>query len=427
MAEQLAIDGGTPVRTGPYEGINYDFGDDDLDAVTQVIRDARVSGSIGKGPKVDAFEEAFAARHGMKYAVSVNSGTSAFHTIFGAINPDPGDEIICTPWTAGGSITGAVFQNCIPVWADVDETYTLDPADVEAKITSKTRAIVAVHLMGNVCDMGALRDIARRHQIYLIEDCCQAHFSEYQGQLVGTMGDAGGFAFGNGKHMTGGVGGIVITDNESLWERAKIFADCGLPRANGPYEGRPYSHQFLAPNFKINDLTAAVLLVQLGKADGYVENKRRNAHNIIEALSDVEELAPQKVRPGDRHTYWLLGFTIDTDTLGCTASEFAAAVTAEGAPMSGPYTQTDTVGPLYRNPLFAQHNAYGSSHMPFDIGRDRPVDYRLVECPKGEALMSRNVNISTSPNYTEEEVGEIIHAIRKVTTGMRERVSKPKA
>ena len=215
MGEQLAMNGGTPVRTLPFGPSHY-FGDGDIEAVSEVIR----SGALGKGPKVRQFEAAFAAKHGVAHVVTVTSGTAAMHTCVGAINPDPGDEIIVTPWTSGGSIIGTLLHNCVPVFADIDDTFTLDPADVEAKITPRTRAIIAVHLFGNPCDMAALRDIADRHGLFLIEDCCQAHFAEFRGQVVGSMGDVNGFSFG-GKASFGRVAAApVMTDNETLWERA---------------------------------------------------------------------------------------------------------------------------------------------------------------------------------------------------------------
>ncbi len=413
MDDQLAIHGGTPVRTEPF-GPTHDFGDDDVAAVAEVIK----GGRIGKGPKVDEFEREFAARHGVKYAVTVNSGTSAMHTCVAAVNPDPGSEIITTPWTSAGTLIGTLLHNCVPIFADIDDTYCLDPEDVERKITPRTRAIMPVHLFGNPADMGALRDVAERHNLFLIEDCCQSHFAEYQGRRVGSLGDVAGFSFG-GKHLSAGMGGIVLTDNRSLWERAILFRDAALPRDNGPYEGRPYANYFLAPNYKINDMIAALLLNQLGKVDGYIENKVRDAGNIIDGLSDIGEITPQKVRAGDRHTYWSLGFTLDTDGLNCTAPEFADAVSQEGVPMGGPYLGTPDEGPLYRNPFLAETLLYGNSHVPLDIGRDRPLDYRLVRCPYGEELMTRQINFSMVPSLAEEDVGEIIQAIRKVALHYR--------
>ena len=408
MNEQLAIHGGTPVRTQPF-GATHDFGEDDIAAVSEVLR----TGKIGKGSRVAQFESEFAAKHGVKHAVAVNSGTSAMHVCVAAINPDPGDEIIVSPWTSGGSLIGTLLHNCVPIFADIDDTYTLDPQDVEAKITPRTRAIIAVHLFGNPCNMTALREIADRHKIFLIEDCAQAHFAKFQGKVVGTMGDINGYSFG-GKHLSAGMGGAVLTDDPVLWERAILFADCALPRANGPYAGRPYANYFLAPNYKINDMIGAILLTQLHKVDGYIERKIQAAREIMVQIRDIEEITPQRVRPGDRNTYWVLGFTLDTDRLGCNPWDFAQVLNAEGIPAGGPYLGTGREGPLYRNPFLAEPNCYGRSRFPFDYGRDKPVEYRHMQCPNGEALMSRGFNISMLPSLDEEDIRDISHAIRKV-------------
>ena len=408
MNEQLAIHGGTPVRTQPF-GATHDFGEDDIAAVSEVLR----TGKIGKGSRVAQFESEFAAKHGVKHAVAVNSGTSAMHVCVAAINPDPGDEIIVSPWTSGGSLIGTLLHNCVPIFADIDDNYTLDPQDVEAKITPRTRAIIAVHLFGNPCNMTALREIADRHKIFLIEDCAQAHFAKFQGKVVGTMGDINGYSFG-GKHLSAGMGGAILSDDPVLWERAILFADCALPRANGPYAGRPYANYFLAPNYKINDMIGAILLTQLHKVDGYIERKIQAAREIMVQIRDIEEITPQRVRPGDRNTYWVLGFTLDTDRLGCNPWDFAQVLNAEGIPAGGPYLGTGREGPLYRNPFLAEPNCYGRSRFPFDYGRDKPVEYRHMQCPNGEALMSRGFNISMLPSLDEEDIRDISHAIRKV-------------
>jgi perosamine synthetase len=231
--------------------------------------------------------------------------------------------------------------------------------------------------------------------------------------VVGTMGDINGYSFG-GKHLSAGMGGAILTDDPVLWERAILFGDAALPRANGPYAGRPYANYFLAPNYRINDMIGAVLLTQLQKVDGYIERKIHAAQEIMAQISDIGEITPQRVRPGDRNTYWVLGFTLNTDRLGCDAWEFASALNKEGIPAGGPYLGTGREGPLYRNPFLAEPNCYGRSRFPFDYGRDKPVDYRRMECPNGEALMSRGFNIAMLPSLDEEDIQDISHAIRKV-------------
>src|SRR5215213_4262330 len=183
---RLAIDGGPPVRTRPLPGEQRQMGDDEIAELTEVIR----SGRLGRhgGTKVKELERAFAELYGVKHAVAVSSGSASVHTAIAAINPNPGDEIITTPCSDFGTILGILFQNAIPVFADLDpDTLCLDPASVEDRITDRTRAIVAVHLFGGLADVGALRAIADRHGIPLIEDCAQVQLSEYRGQLAGTI------------------------------------------------------------------------------------------------------------------------------------------------------------------------------------------------------------------------------------------------
>ena len=150
------------------------------------------------------------------------------HTCVAAMNPNPGDEIITTAWTSGGSILGLLLQNCVPIFADIDDTMCLDPVDVEKKITSRTKAILVVNLFGNIANVRELRKIADKHGIYLIEDCCQSHFSEDNGITAGSLADIAGVSFG-GKHLNIGGGGMVLTNNTALWERAILFHDAALP------------------------------------------------------------------------------------------------------------------------------------------------------------------------------------------------------
>jgi len=411
-ANRLAIDGGTPVRTRPF-GPNHDFGQDDIDAVARVLS----TGNIGR-TCVPEFEEAFAKKVGVKHAVTVTSGTSAMHTCVAAINPDPGDEIIVTAWTSAGSILGLLWQNCVPVFADVDETYNMDPRDVEAKITPRTRAILAVHLFGNPCDMGALKDIAERYNLFLIEDACQAHFAEWQGETVGSIGDIGGVSFG-GKHLSAGGGGCVLTDDYNLWERSLLFSDCALPRGHNTYASLPYANYFLAPNYRLNELVAAVLVSQLKKIDGYIERKVWAAEKLNEAFARIPEITPQVVRPGNKHSYWNYGITIDDEALGIAAPRFAEMLVAEGIPFSGPYIGTPDVGPLYRNPFLAGPHLYGHSRFPLDYGREKAIDYRHIECPYGEALFSRNCIMQMRPSFTEDDINDIVTAVEKVVEHCR--------
>ena len=414
MTDKLALLGGQPVISNPIDFEGHDFGTDDIDAVSKVIQ----SGEIGLGPEVKAFENEYANRYGSKYGISVNSGTSALHTCVAAMNPSPGDEIITTAWTSGGSIIGLLFQNCVPIFADIDDSYCLDPLDVERKITPRTKAILVVNLMGNMADVRKLREIADRHNIFLIEDCCQSHFAEDNGIVAGSIADISGFSFG-GKHLNLGGGGMVLTNNKALWERAILFRDAALPRDGGPAEGKPYANQFLAPNYKMNDIMAAMGRTQLKKVDGYVESKIKSAKKIIDGLSNIKEITPQKVRAGVTHTYWLLSFTIDTNALHCTATEYAEAVSAEGIPTTGPYLLTPKIGPLSKNPFLSKPDLYGESKFPLDYNRENQVNYNETKLPYGNQLMSRNINFIMTPNYSDNYIEKVIEAHHKVINHYR--------
>ena len=414
MNDKLALFGGRPVLSDPIDFAGHDFGEDDIEVISKVIK----SGEIGIGPEVKAFENEYANRYGIKYGISVNSGTSALHTCVAAMNPDPGDEIITTAWTSGGSIIGLLFQNCVPVFADIDDSYCLDPLDVEKKITPRTKAILVVNLMGNMANVRKLREIADRHNIFLIEDCCQSHFAEDNGIIAGSMADISGFSFG-GKHLNLGGGGMVLTNNKTLWERAILFRDAALPRDDGPAEGKPYANQFLAPNYKMNDIMAAMGRNQLKKVDGYVQSKIKSAKNIIDGLRNIKEITPQKVRDGVTHTYWSLSFTIDTAILNCTATEYAEAVSAEGIPTSGPYLLTPEIGPLNKNPFLSKPDLYGNSKFPLDYNREIQVNYKETKLPYGNQLMSRNVNFDMTPSYDDNYIEKVIEAHHKVVNHYR--------
>jgi perosamine synthetase len=407
MSEQrLAVDGGTPVRTAPF-GPTHDYGEEELAQLTEMIR----ANDVGRAKTLE-FERLFAERHAVHHAITCISGTAAMHMCVAAINPEPGDEFITTPLTAGGTFLGVVMQNAVPVFADVDpDTWCLDPQSVEAHITPRTRGIIPVHLFGNPCDMTAYRDIARRHRIALLEDCCQSHYAEYQGERVGSMGLMAGFSFG-GKHMSAGGGGIVLTDDEALARRARMFHDAALPR-----DGGPYANMFLATNYKMPGVVAAVLIGQMEKLEGYVTRKIRAAEQLTHLLADIEEIRPQKVRPGDRHTYWVYGFRLDVDRLGIEVEQFAEAVKAEGiTDITAPYGGTRGYGPLYRIPMLTEPACYGHSRFPFDYQRPEPVDYRQVSLSQAEALYRESVALGMRPSFSEQDVEEIATAIRKVVT-----------
>ncbi|MGD9494860.1 MAG: DegT/DnrJ/EryC1/StrS family aminotransferase [Armatimonadota bacterium] len=408
MSEKLAIHGGEPVRTRPFTGGNK-VGKEELKELVDVI----YSGSMFRwgGTKVVAFEEEFAAIHGAQYATASTSGTSAIHVAVGMVNPSPGDEIITGPITDMGSIVPILYQGAIPVFAECRaDTFNMDPADIEAKITDRTVAIMAIHLFGNPCDMAAIMEIARRHNLPVIEDCSQAHLSEVDGKLVGTMGDIGCFSLQQSKHITCGDGGITITNNEEFGIRGKLFMDKGWHRE----QYGPRRYEVFGPNYRMNELSGAVALAQTRKMREIIATRRARGDLLRELLADNPHVVVQELLPGHKHTYWQFGMRVLEDA-PFTADEFAAALRAEGVPCGAHY-----IG----KPIFLCHDAvrnqrlFGDSHYPFDMA-SRQIVYDDTTCPRTQELLDRMVQPMCPTQFMpEEEIHDIARAIRKVSQGL---------
>jgi dTDP-4-amino-4,6-dideoxygalactose transaminase len=358
---------------------------------------------------VTAFEEGFAQLYGAKYAVGSTSGTAAIHIAIGTVDPNPGDEIICAPITDGGGIVPVLYQNAIPVFADIDSTYNMDPRDVEAKITPRTKAIVVVHLGGNPADMDAMVDIARRHNVYLIEDCSQAHLTEYKGRLCGTFGDIAAFSLQQSKHMTTGDGGMTITNRDDLAERMMLFRDKGWTRKPG-WGARTYA--FLAPNYRMTELQGAVGIAQLEKVKSVVDRRHELGSYLTELIQGIDGITPAPVTPGGRHTYWFYPMRVE----GWDTVEFAKALTAEGVGAGAGYIGL----PIYLcMEALASKKTFGTSGHPFDgCHGGRQIDYTMGLCPRTEAELPRMVTLSLNENYSRGDIEDMAGAIRKVAEGL---------
>ena len=417
--EKLAIDGGAPVRTKPF-GSMWIFGDEERRQLMEVM-DRAPKEWRGRF-KVNEFANGFAERHGVKYAIAADSGTGAVHTAVATINPNPGDEIVTTPISDVGTVLGIIAQNAIPVFADMDpDTFNIDPADIERKITGRTRAILIVHLFGNPCDMDAIMDIARRHNLPVIEDASQAHLAEYQGRLTGTIGDIAAFSLG-GKTLTTDQGGMVITDDPELARRAVGFTRKGSEMDEQMHEmlgptsfrwGSSRGYAFLGTHSPMTDLEAAVGLAQLARWDEATEMRRKVAAIIDEALYELPGIHIQKVAPGNKSSYYVYGYRIDEEEAGVSTEDFAKAVQAEGIPdCHGAYIRGM---PLYKYPLFAEEHTYGESRYPFvDEQGGRRIDYKNLHLPNIERVLPTTGTVLFRNTYTEEDAHDIATAMRKV-------------
>jgi perosamine synthetase len=405
MKSRLAIDGGEPVRTKSFPSRAAGFGEEEMAHLRDVVESGHLF-RVG-GPKTQQLEERFAALLGMKHAQAVTSGTAALHTAIGAINPDPGDEIITTPLTDIGTVIGIIYQNAIPIFADVEPGgYHLDPDSVAREITPRTKAIIVVHLWGMAARMDEFLALGREHGVPIIEDCAQAYLTEYKGKLAGTMGQAGCFSLQQSKHMTCGDGGLVVTNDDDLADRAKLFADKGWDRS-----AADRGHLFLGMNYRITELQSAVALAQLGRVEEFVARRRKLGDLLTRKISGIPGLYPPADSTVSGNTYWFYPVRVNEEELGMTKERFIAALGAEGVSswvwLAGK--------PLYMFDALRLQRTFGKSHHPFDCDcASRRVTYEAGICPNAEETAAQLVTLTVHEFYTEDDVADMAAAIHKV-------------
>lgn len=405
--ERLAIQGGKPVREKPFPERNP-HSLEDASELIDALRNQNLCFPWGK--KVYDFQRKFAELYGVKYAVASTSGTSAIHVAVGAINPNPGDEIITSPITDMGTVAPIVLSNCIPIFADVEPgTFNLDPEKVKEKITERTKAIIVVHCWGQPADMDKIMDIAKEHNIYVIEDCSQVHLTRYKGKLAGTIGHIGTFSLQATKHLQCGDGGVTITNNTELGERGTLFIDKGCKWDEDRRKRMMYS--FFAPCYRMTELQGAVLLAQMKRLEWIVKTRQKLGDKLTSLLEGIPGIFPPERTEGVEHSYWFYPIRIDKKILGISAEEFGKALSAEGAPVFGNWIGK----PLYLYESLANQIAYGSSHCPFDCPHaSRKIEYKKGLCPNAELALDQLQALYLYETYTEEDIQDIARAVRKL-------------
>ena len=405
MKDQLAIHGGPKVKNSPF-GSGQRFGIEEAKELMEALQQNTLFYHFGN--KVKQFLSDFNHIYGVRYSVAASSGTAAIHIALGAAGVTVGDEIITSPITDQGTLVGILYQNAIPVFADLDpHTYNMDPASVESRITIRTKAIVVVHLAGNPCDMDAIMDIAERHHLKVIEDCAQSYMTRYKGRLAGTIGDYGCFSRNDFKHISTGDGGMVTVNSgkEEDYHRAHAFADKNYRRF-GSNVARDI--RTIAPNYRMTELQGAVGIAQLKKL-GWICGQRTEYGNRISAgIEGISGIAPHRVEKGNTGTFWFYMLRVNEEELGCSRNEFTAALAAEGISCSAGYIP-DVV---YMLPLFQERSAYPGSLFPFDI---TGITYERGLCPNAEEILKTAVRINVNEHYTEMDIDDIIRAVRKVS------------
>lgn len=409
MNETLALFGGEKAKATPY-GTGRRFGDEEKKQLDQALQQNTLFYWFGH--KVKDFNEKFAKMCGVPYCVAASSGTAAIHTALSAVGVTAGDEVITTPITDMGTVIGILYQNAIPVFADVDpHTYNLDPQSVESKITEKTKAIVVVHLAGNAADIEAIMDIAKRHHLKVVEDCAQAYGCTVNGRPVGTFGDAGCYSLNDFKHLSAGDGGMMITRDEAVYRRAFRFVDKNYDRL-AKDNGAMRRVEYLAPNYRMTELQGAVAIAQLDRLASIVAARNAYGEGITAGIRNLPGIYPPAIVPGVLSSYWFYMLRIDAEKAGVSRDDFAAALAAEGVDNQPGYIPTC----IYEYDMFRNKNVFPGSDIPFSI-RHNPDDIRYEKglCPVAEDVLNTSIRLNVSEFFTKQDMLDTIRAIQKVS------------
>ncbi len=397
---QLALNGGAPLRTTPFPTWPV-FDADDERALIDVLH----SGKWFLADRVAEFEKSFAAFQEAQHGIALSSGTTALQVCLQAIDLQVGDEVIVPAYTFIATASAVVTTGGIPIFADIDpNTYNIDPQSVEAAITPRTRALVAVHIAGRPADMDALTAIAQRHGIHLIEDACQAHAAAWKGQKVGAIGDLGTFSFQASKNLCAGEGGFIVSNNRALAERAWSIHNCG----RSP-QGAWYEHPLLGSNYRLGEFQAGLLLNQLQRLETQTALRTRNAELLTEFLSEIDGIAPlvrdERVTTHANHLYI---FRYSTAAFGGHSRDrFIEALQKEGIPCSFGYV------PLYTSPALSDQTRQWPVDSAYFNGKP---DYTKVQCPQTERICSEEAVWLTQNMLlgSEQDMRDIAAAIGKI-------------
>ncbi len=382
----------------------FRIGQEEIDAVARVINSKQLF-RVNKGnQEADNFEKELREKIGVDYALLMSGGTGALIAALVGLGVGPGDEVIVPAYTFMASASAVLAVGAIPVLADIDESMTIDPASVEEKITDKTKAIIPVHICGFPANMDALKEIAAKHNLVILEDACQADGGSYKGKRLGSIGDAGAFSFNVFKIITAGEGGAVVTNNRKVYERALIYHDGGA--AFRPYTGELQEPVFMGTQMRVSEITGAIMREQLKRLDGILGDLRAVKKKIMDALKDVARFIPSNDIEGDCGT--LLGFNFDSEEL---ARKFSAEV-------AGSWLPFDSGKHVYINwdPIIEKRGGHCDAVNPYMMEANALLNKdgaNADACPKTLDILKRTVYVGMHCDWTEEQINERIDSCKK--------------
>lgn len=407
LNDRPALLGGTPVRQAPFPGWPVFDGREEK-ALVETLRSGRWY--RGNGDHVRQFEEAWARATGARRCLATCNGTSALFVSLNALDVQPGDEVIVPPYTFIATVNVVLRQFALPVFVDTDpETFQMDASKLEAAITERTRAIIPVHLGGNVCDLDRILEIARRRNIPVIEDACQAHMAEWKGRKVGTFGATGCFSFQASKNLNSGEGGAVLTGDDALYERAYAFHNNG---SGLKAIGTNFTYASTGHNLRLTEFQAALLMAQMTRLEEQVRTRSANGGYLSTLLEKIPGIRPARQYPGcTLNAYHLYMFRYDSrEFSGLPRDTFLKALRAEGIPAASGYSPLNTQ-PFLKNTL----NSRGYQRLfPEKILRQWP---ERTACPANDRLCQEAVwltqNMLLGPRSDMDSIAEAIERIRR--------------
>lgn len=398
---KLAIQGGPKAVAVSYSGAPR-WGEPEREQLQAMLQQSSLF--YWQGPQTELLTKRFREFCPLEYVQTCSSGTAAIHIAVGAAGVGPGDEVITSPVTDIGSVIGVVYQQAVPVFADLGPgTCNLDVADVERRITPKTKAIIAVHLTGNPCDLDALKALAERHKLVLIEDCAQAWGAKYRGRPIGTVGHIACFSLQDSKHVTCGDGGVVASGDERFGHLLHRFGDKGGDRHHWG------GHPVFANNYRMSEPQAAVAAAQLSRLKSIAARRSHLGNLLTEKIRGIPGIIPHQVHPEDQAVYWFYFFRMRPEAYRCSRSEFVKALQAEGAPASGGYIKV----PIYGEPVFQQHGFFAGRWPVKEMGLT-DMDFTKHKCPEAEAILADSIRVTINENMTDEYILCVASAIEKV-------------
>ncbi|HJD24302.1 MAG TPA: DegT/DnrJ/EryC1/StrS family aminotransferase [Firmicutes bacterium] len=416
MDQKLALDGGTPVRSTPFPpyypgAMLYDS--KEAEATSQVVYSHspfRYYGPDLQG-KVKQFETEIAQKMGTRYAVAVSSGTAAVITALKAAGIGPGDKVIVPACTFLATAGAVICAGAVPVFAEIDESLSLDPDHLEEVIDKDTKAVIPVPILGNPCQIDRILEIAGRHHLTVIEDAAQSCGASYHGKRVGTSGQINTFSLQMNKIMTTGEGGVVVTDDPKLYERAVRYHDQGMFReSEGFLNSSAEADIFVGQNYRMSEFSGAVALEQVRKLDEMLEKMRWAKRAVKEQLKGTPGFRFRRINDEEGDAGNALILLLDDPA---RVKPFLDVICAEGVPFGRLYNGE----PVYMNPQILYQRTPDNSGFPFSMV-DPPVAYTPDMCPISVGILSRNVELMIGTTWTQQDIEDVVHAVRKVASAV---------